>query len=85
MIGLFLGSILGVTLVVMAEFLDKSFLDVQDTKNYLGIPLLGAISKIQTIDSMKEESSHQRWILSVTLSSGIAAIALSMVLAILMG
>ncbi|MBF0483987.1 MAG: hypothetical protein HQL25_04710 [Candidatus Omnitrophica bacterium] len=58
--GLFLGLIAGVGLVFSAEFLDKSFLDVEDAKEFLGVPLLGAISKINTEESLAVER-NKKW------------------------
>ena len=39
----------------MMEFLDKSFLDVHEASTYLNVPLLGAISKIKTDESIREQ------------------------------
>ncbi len=53
--GLFLGLGVGIALIFMLEFLDKSFLDVHEASAYLNVPLLGAISKISTEESIKEQ------------------------------
>ena len=79
-LGLFLGVMLGVGLVVGKEFFDKSFLDVEEAKNYLGMPLLGAISRINTIESIKQEREKTRWLISFTLASGIITVILAIVL-----
>ncbi len=68
-IGLFLGGLGGAGLVVLRELLDKSFLDVEEAKEYLGVPLLGAISKINTLETLRQERQRQR------LFSGVAALA----------
>src|SRR3989338_7178300 len=73
-IGLFFGIFIGIALVILTEFLDSSFLDVQEAKEYLGEPLLGAISKIRTLDSMMEEKEKQRWFMGITFTSGVVAI-----------
>jgi len=78
--GLILGMVIGFGLVFAMEFLDKSFLDVEDAKEFLGVPLLGAISKIQTEDSIRAEKEKQRWIYSLTFILGIMAIVLTFVL-----
>jgi len=61
-VGLFLGIVFGVGLVVASEFLDKSFIDVEEAKEYLGVALFGAISKINTPDSLRREKEKKRWL-----------------------
>jgi hypothetical protein len=57
--GLVFGALLGFALVVGLEFLDKSFIDVEEAKNFFGEPLLGAISRINTDDSLRlERETH---------------------------
>ncbi len=77
-IGLFLGVLTGVGLVIGAEFLDKSFIDVEDAKNFLGVPLLGAISKINTLDSIRQEHEKQRWLYSTTVAIGVIVVIVTM-------
>ncbi len=72
--GLLLGGFLGVGLVIMSEFLDSSFLDVQEAKVYLGEPLLGAVSKIKTPESVREDNERQKWYLGLTLVTGVIAV-----------
>lgn len=79
--GLFLGGILGVGLIVSVEFLDKSFIDVEEAKNYLGVPLWGAISKINTIETIQREREKQRWLYGVTALSGVFIVILAVALA----
>lgn len=79
--GLVSGAMVGAAFVVMSEFLDNSFLDVQEAKEFLGEPLLGAISTIRTTDSVKEEQEKQKWYLSLTVTAGVVAIALAISLA----
>ena len=59
LIGLFLGLAVGVALILLMELLDKSFLDVQEASTYLNVPLLGAISKINTVESIREQRMHR--------------------------
>lgn len=73
-IGLFLGVVAGVGLVIGVEFLDKSFIDVEEAKNFLGVPLLGAISKINTTDSIRMEREKERWLYSTTVTIGIIVV-----------
>jgi len=77
LVGMFFGGALGVGLVFLREFLDKSFLDVQDAKEYFGQPLLGAISRITTFEIMTEERQREHWILFITILIGILAITAS--------
>ncbi|HSV44112.1 MAG TPA: GNVR domain-containing protein, partial [Candidatus Bathyarchaeia archaeon] len=64
LIGLALGVGLGIGLVFAKEFFDKSFIDVQDAKEFLGVPLLGAISKITTVEEIARARAKERWIYS---------------------
>ncbi len=75
--GLVLGLFVGVALVFLKEFLDNSFLDVQEAKEFLGVPLLGAISRIRTKDSIREEKIRQGWYTGLTLTSGILMVILA--------
>ncbi len=74
LIGLVIGVLTGFGLIVATEFLDKSFLDVEEAKEYLGVPLLGAISKIYTPESIRYETDKKRWMYSLTLLIGIAVL-----------
>jgi uncharacterized protein involved in exopolysaccharide biosynthesis len=64
--GLILGMICGTAFVVAAEFFDQSFLDVEEAKKNLGMPLYGAISKINTVMTMRREREKQFWLYSLT-------------------
>ena len=80
-IGLFCGLAVGVGLVLGMEFLDKSFLDVEEAKNFLGMPLLGAISKIHTGYSLREEKERVIWLYSLVIAAGIVLVVLSSAIA----
>jgi len=67
LIGLAAGLGLGIGLVFAKEFFDKSFIDVQDAKEFLGVPLLGAISKITTVEEIARARTKERWIYSAVL------------------
>ncbi len=71
MMGTLLGAIIGGALVFAIEFLDKSFLDVEEAKEYLGTPLLGAISKIVTVESLQQDKVKQGWIAGLTAVAGV--------------
>jgi len=63
-IGLFLGGGAGVGLVFGREFLDQSFLDIEDAKLTLELPILGAISRITTHEEIAREKQQQiSWII----------------------
>jgi uncharacterized protein involved in exopolysaccharide biosynthesis len=75
--GLFMGIAFGVVLVFVVEFLDQSFLDVEDAKSYLGVPLLGAISKIETNDTIRVRREKDTWLYAVLFIISIAFVVLA--------
>jgi len=77
LIGLFLGLGVGIALILGMEILDKSFLDVHEASAYLNVPLLGAISKINTEESIKEQKDSQVQLLFWMLVAGILAVSLT--------
>ncbi len=77
LIGMILGAMGGAGLIVSAEFLDKSFLDVEDAKNFLGTPLLGAISKINTEESIRREKEKTQLVYGFTIAGGAFFITLT--------
>ncbi len=80
-VGLFLGAMAGVGLVLSSEFLDKSFIDVEEAKEYLGVALFGAISKINTPESLRREKEKHRWLYGLTFVVGIVIIIATVTLA----
>ena len=61
--GIVLGSFAGTGLVFGREFLDHSFLDIEDAKQNLELPVLGAISRITTQEEIDAEKyKEKRWI-----------------------
>lgn len=80
LMGMMLGAIVGGALVFLTEFLDKSFLDIQDAKEFLGAPLLGSISKITTAEIMEEERQRQIWLLFWMVSAGVMLIAFTVMI-----
>jgi len=48
LMGLFIGAACGTGLIFAREFMDQSFLDIEDAKYSLELPVLGAISRITT-------------------------------------
>jgi succinoglycan biosynthesis transport protein ExoP len=75
--GLFLGLGLGIALIFATEFLDKSFLDAHEASAYLGAPLLGSISKINTVESIEESKRKQMELLFWMGTVGVLMIALT--------
>lgn len=74
--GLFLGAACGASLIVSAEFMDRSFLDIEDAKNNLSLPILGAISRITTQEQIAREKAK-----TVTLAVSGAFLAAVLVIA----
>lgn len=75
--GVCAGLMFGVVLVFGLEFLDKSFIDVEDANRFFGAPLLGAISKINTESSIRRERERLSWLYSLVLLGGIIAIVVT--------
>ncbi len=64
-VGLFLGLGAGVGLAFAREFLDHSFMDIEDAKEILQLPVLGAISRITTQEEIAREKHREiRWIVT---------------------
>ncbi|HOW36394.1 MAG TPA: GNVR domain-containing protein [Candidatus Omnitrophota bacterium] len=74
MVGLLIGLASGVGFVFLREFLDKSFIDVQDVREYFGQPLLGAISRITTVDIVESEKQREKLILITIAVAGVMVI-----------
>ncbi|RJP28751.1 MAG: hypothetical protein C4533_02890 [Candidatus Omnitrophota bacterium] len=68
-IGIFLGGFLGTGLVFGKEFLDQSFLDIDDAKNNLELPVLGAISRLTTQEEIEKEKLKQKKFVTIGLSA----------------
>jgi len=81
LLGMVLGLFVGGALVFLSEFLDKSLLDVQEAKEFWGMPLLGSISKITTAELIEEERQKQTWLLFWMGSAGILLIAFTVMIA----
>ncbi|MFC1709549.1 GNVR domain-containing protein [Candidatus Omnitrophota bacterium] len=57
--GLFLGGVSGTGLVFAREFTDESFLDIEDAKQNLDLPILGAISRLTTQEEIDKEKFYK--------------------------
>ncbi|MFA6216059.1 MAG: GNVR domain-containing protein [Candidatus Omnitrophota bacterium] len=82
-VGLFVGCAAGVGLVFAREFMDQSFLDIDDAKNHLKFPILGAISRITTREEIDNEKHRQRLLIISGLAGGIFVMVLSMLYSLL--
>jgi uncharacterized protein involved in exopolysaccharide biosynthesis len=82
--GLFFGIMVGVGLIFGAEFMDKSFIDVEEAKEYLGVPLLGAISKINTEETIAREKDREKWMYTMTFAGGIAVLVIAIVVSLIL-
>jgi uncharacterized protein involved in exopolysaccharide biosynthesis len=80
LVGLAAGAILGFVLVFLAEMFDKSFIDVEEAKEYLGGPLLGAISIITTEESIRQEKEMDRWVYALSFLGGVVLVVLTITL-----
>ena len=73
---MFLGGCLGAGLIFAVEMLDRSFLGVDEARNYLNLPVFGAISKIITQDDLKAKKMQNIKITSVSIATGIILLIL---------
>ncbi|MBF0522918.1 MAG: hypothetical protein HQL24_07695 [Candidatus Omnitrophica bacterium] len=71
-IGLILGVGIGAGLVFLMEFLDRSFLDVEEASKFFEVPLIGAISRIVTVDIIRIRKERIMWLYVLTSISGFA-------------
>jgi len=61
LMGLFLGALVGFGIVFCVEFFDRSFVSVDEAKDFLSGPILGAISKITTEKELDFEHRKKRF------------------------
>ncbi|MFA6320549.1 MAG: GNVR domain-containing protein [Candidatus Omnitrophota bacterium] len=50
--GIFIGAVVGVGFVFLAELFDHSFLGIDEAKAFLDLPVFGAVSKIITLEDL---------------------------------
>lgn len=67
--GLFLGLFSGAGLVLGREFMDHSFLDIEDAKQNLELPVLGAISRLTTQEEIDKEKYIKKKLIIIALVS----------------
>ncbi len=76
--GLFIGGISGVGLVIGSEFIDSSILDINEAKKVLSLPILGAISKISTVEEIDKQKLRTRKAVSISLAVSASVIIVVM-------
>lgn len=76
-LGILLGSFAGCGLVFGREFLDQSFLDLEDAKAHLEMPVLGGISRITTQEEINKEKEKKTFAIAGALAFSIALIAIA--------
>jgi len=81
-LGLFLGCGTGVGLVFSREFMDQSFLDIEDAKVSLGYPVLGGISRITTQEEIDKEKYQVKRIVVIALAASSIVIITAMFIAL---
>jgi len=67
LLGAFIGLCLGAGLVCLVELFDHSFLGVEETKAFLELPMLGAVSKIVTQSDLRAKRLHNVKIASISI------------------
>ncbi|MBU2541272.1 MAG: hypothetical protein KJ593_05160 [Candidatus Omnitrophica bacterium] len=80
-LGLFFGGMAGTGLVLGREFMDKSFLDIEDAKSNLELPILGAISRLTTQEEIDKEKRKKKMIIIIGLVVSALLIIISMFMA----
>jgi capsular polysaccharide biosynthesis protein len=82
-LGIFFGSCAGTGLVFGKEFMDHSFLDIEDAKQNLDLPILGAISRLTTQEEIDKEKYKKRKLVISTVIGSVVLIVLVMLLSFL--
>ncbi|HPT39811.1 MAG TPA: GNVR domain-containing protein [Candidatus Omnitrophota bacterium] len=67
LLGLLLGAASGAGLVFGSEFMDQSFLDIEDAKTTLDLPVLGGISRITTQEEIDLEKYKKSRFITIAL------------------
>lgn len=79
--GLLVGATSGTGLVFGKEFLDQSFIDIDDAKDTLEFPVLGAISRITTQEEIDKEKHTKKRFATIAAVSSVALILFVMLYA----
>ncbi|MCK9604434.1 MAG: Wzz/FepE/Etk N-terminal domain-containing protein [Candidatus Omnitrophica bacterium] len=67
--GMLLGCCSGAGLVFGREFMDQSFLDIDDAKQILEFPILGAISRLTTQEEIAKEIHKKKKFITIGLAT----------------
>ncbi len=81
-LSLFMGCCTGTGFVFGREFLDQSFIDIEDAKENLNYPVLGGISRITTQEEIDKEKRKRKTNAIMALSSSCALIIIAMLIAL---
>jgi len=79
-LGLFFGAGAGVGLVLGREFMDHSFLDIEDAKENLELPVLGAISRLTTQEEIEKEKYKKKRMVTIASVSSVTLIVIVMLI-----
>jgi polysaccharide biosynthesis transport protein len=82
-LGAFLGACVGTGMVLGKEFMDQSFLDIEDAKQNLELPVLGAISRLTTQEEIAEEKEKQKKLVKTVLSYSVALILVAILFSLI--
>jgi len=83
--GIFAGSFAGAGLVFGKEFMDHSFLDIEEAKQQLELPVLGAISRLVTQEEIDNEKFLRKRNTIIAVSSAAILLLIVMLYALLRG
>jgi capsular polysaccharide biosynthesis protein len=79
-LGIFLGGFAGTGLAFGKEFIDHSFLDIEDAKENLELPVLGAISRLTTQEEIDKEKYKTKKLVTIALVSSVTLIFIAMLI-----
>jgi polysaccharide biosynthesis transport protein len=71
LMGAFMGACAGLGLIFLTEMFDHSFLGVDEAREFLGLPILGAIPKIITHDDLRVQKIRRAGIASASILIGV--------------
>ncbi len=72
LMAIFIGSCAGIGLIFSIEMFDHSFLGVDEAKEFLDLPIFGAISKIVTKADVRIQKLHNAKIAAISAITGVA-------------
>lgn len=81
--GIFGGVCLGAGLIFGREFLDNSFLDLEEARNFLNVPVLGAISRLTTQEEVTKEKSQRKKFINLGIAASVSFIVIALLIYLL--